>query len=174
MRGDTALTVRLLRRGSGIAGVTIVLGGALVVSGTFSPWRATVAQVDVLGVTDDRVIAVTHGVPATVGGWVLAVLGIAVLVLGVAVALDRPPPRSRRAVLLLAGGCALATVAVLLLGPGGAAPDHAQLLAQLGAEGGKLPGDVEVTGHQRHSIGPWLTLAGTVVAFIGGAAAPEA
>ncbi|MFP4635670.1 MAG: hypothetical protein ACLFRD_07410, partial [Nitriliruptoraceae bacterium] len=75
MRGDTALAVRLLRRGSGIAGVCIVLGGALVVSGTFSPWRATVAEVEVLGVSDDRVIAVTHGVPATVGGWVLAVLG---------------------------------------------------------------------------------------------------
>ena len=173
MRGDATLTLRLLLRGSGMAGLCVAAGGALALTGAFAPWRATVAEVSVLGATDERVVSVVHGIPTTVTGWLVAVLGLAALGLGLSIALDRPPARGRLMVVAVAAACLLVAAAVLVLGPTGAGPDQAELLAGLGAETGQLPADVEVTGRRRHGVGPWLAAAGAGLSLIGGAAARQ-
>ncbi len=173
MRGDAALTLRLLLRGGGVAGLCAAAGGALALTGAFAPWRTTVAEVSLLGTTDERVISVVRGLPSTAGGWVVAALGLVALALGVAIALDRPPRRSRVLVVAASTACLLTAIAVLTLGPAGEAPGQAELLARLGAEGGRLPGDVEVTGQHRHGVGPWLAVVGAGLALAGGAAARE-
>ena len=173
MRGDVTLTLRLLLRGSGMAGLCVAAGGALAMTGAFAPWRTTVAQVSVLGTTDERVVSVVHGIPATVTGWVVAALGLAALALGLSIALDRPPSRGRLLVVAVATACLLVAASVLVLGPAGGGPDQADLLARLGAESGQLPADVEVTGQRRHGVGPWLAAVGAGLSLLGGAAARQ-
>lgn len=167
MRGDAGITAGLLIRPSGLAGLAMAVGGGLVIGSAFAPWRTTVATVTMLGLDDERVIDAQRGLPTIPGGWVVAALGVVIVGLGLAVALDRPPPRVRSIVTAAVVLAAAVAVGTVVLVPGGPPPAPGDLLSALGAEGGQLPSDVEVAGEVRRGDGPWLAVAGAVVTLAG-------
>jgi hypothetical protein len=167
VRGDAALTARLLLRGPGLAGVVVTLGGALAVLAATRPWYVTVAELSMLDDQQSRTVATLAGVPETVLGWVALALGIVAVVLGANLALDRPHPHART--LLLSAASSMVGVAI------GAAVRRPALERVAGpeAEGllelaGRLPAGVELTTWVRPGIGP--TLLGVAAVLIGGGA----
>jgi hypothetical protein len=174
VRGDAALTARLLLRGTGLAGLLATVGGGLVIGGALAPWRLTVAQVTMLGHDEERVVAATRGLPGTVGGWVVAVAAVAIVVLGLLVAVDQPPRGARWWVVGLGLGCFLVAVGTLMSPPPTEGLDAAQVLASLGAEEATLPAGIEVVPGVRRGYGPGLVVLGALLAILGGLAAREA
>ena len=174
MRGDAGVTAGLLIRPSGLAGLAMAAGGGLVIGSAFAPWRITVATVTMLNHDDERIIAAQRGLPTIPSGWLVAALGVAVVGLGLAVALDRPPPRARSIAAVAAVLAAIVAAVTVVLVPGGPPPETADLLSALGANGGHLPSDVEVAGEVRGGTGPWLAVAGAVVTLVGAACARDA
>ncbi len=171
MRGDAALTVRLLLRGPGRAGTTIAVGGVLGVVSTLQAWQHEVQRVELLGGSGERTVATIRGVPEEPLAWL--VLGAAVLLLwfGLALAIDRPPVRARlaagvaAAVLVLAGAsAALGESAGSAAASDGAAARWSEVA---------LPVGVEVTTVHQTGPGPWLALAGGILALGGTLAARE-
>lgn len=167
MRGDAALTARLLLRGAGLAGLVAVLGGVVMVVGALRAWAVAIAEVAMLGAIDDRAVATLRGVPGTAGGWVVAGLGLLVVGLGGALALDRPPRHAR--VALVAAALVAAALAVTALAlppdPGRIAGREADELSALRE---RLPTGVELELHATSGPGPWWVLAGAVLAVGGG------
>ena len=174
MRGDAGITAGLLIRPSGLAGLAMAAGGGMVIGSAFAPWRTTVATVTLLGLDDERIIEAQRGLPAMPSGWIVAALGVVIVGSGLAVALDRPPPRVRSIAAVAAILAAVVAVATVMLAPGGPPPETGELLSSLGAEGGQLPSDVEVAGEVRRGYGPWLAVAGAVVTLAGAACARDA
>jgi hypothetical protein len=166
VRGDTALTARLLLRGTGLAGMTATLGGALAVIAATRPWYLAVADLSMLGEQQHRTVASLPGMPTTVWGWLAVAFGLAVVVLGTNVALDRPPPYARRWLWLGAAALAAPAVAALLVRPGlerVAGTDGEQLLEL--AE--RLPSGVELTVSVQAGPGPMMLGAAAILVGIG-------
>jgi hypothetical protein len=175
VRGDAALTARLLLRGTGLAGVLAAAGGGLAIVGAFGPWYRAVAIVEMLGVEDARTIATVGGLPdawPAWAAWPVAAIGLVAVVLGLAVAFDRPPHQSR---------WALALVAVGLLGCAAVAawrvPAVDAVVAgarpELEALADRLPTGVELQLATRVGAGVWRTVAAAVMVGVGAAAARE-
>ncbi|MFA9447040.1 hypothetical protein [Egicoccus sp. AB-alg6-2] len=164
MRGDLALSARLAMRGGGLAGSVSAIGGLVAIVAARSPWFHAMAEVAMLGTRQQRAVASLTGVPDTVWGWSTLALGLVAVVLGVLVALDRPPLVARRVLL----GCGLGLVATAVAAWLGPAP---ALDGIAGAEGGqlaqlarRLPMGVALELHVRAGIGPPLSaLAGVLV-----------
>lgn len=162
MRGDVALTARLLLRGSGLAGLAVAAGGGLAVFAATEPWYHAMAEVEMLGADQARAIASLLGVQ-TVGGWVSLVVGAGAVVLGIACALDRPPARARP--LLLGGAVVLVLAAAsawLLPAPAldsvtGAEADQLAVLAD------RLPVGLALELQVRVAAGPALVALGSAI-----------
>jgi hypothetical protein len=169
VRGDAALTARLLLFGQGRAGLVVAVGGTFAVIGSLLPWYELVTTVTMLGEQAERPAAVLRGVPDLVrGGWTLG-LGVALVVLGVALGIDRPPPLARTAIGLAAlatGGIAVAA----LLGRPSVATMSRQGDADLVALRDELPVGIELALSAEPAGGCWLVLAGAMIA-LGGAVA---
>lgn len=166
MRGDVALTARLLLRREARPGLGMALGGATMAAATLLPWNETLTRVSMLGVTDERVTSTLRGVPGEPRAWVVAGLGVLCLVAGLGVAVDRP--RARPAPLAAAASIAavLASWALLAVGPAPGEPDgsgHLDLTAD-------LPVGVEVVVVTVPGPGPWLAVLGAALALVGAAA----
>lgn len=167
MRGDVALTSRLLLRRSGIAGVVVALGGAAAVVAATRPWYHAVAEVAMLGREQARAVASLPGVPGTWMGWAALVCGVGAVLLGVAVAVDRPPAPARL-VLLGLGAVVLGVGVAALLGP---APDVARIAGgdgtQLVSLGQRLPSGVGLDLRVGRGIGAWLAAIGGGMVVVG-------
>lgn len=166
MRGDAALTARLLLRPAGLAGVLVAVGGATAVLATTRPWYETVADLEMLGRTDGRVVASLTGVPETAPGWATLVLGVAAVVLGISVALDRPAPWTVPALAGIAAALALTALWAALTGPtlGAVVADEASSLLAL-RDG--LPTGVTLELTVRRGVGPWFVVMAAVAVGIG-------
>jgi hypothetical protein len=164
VRGDAALTARLLLRRTGVAGVTAAVGGVLAVVAAALPWYVAIADLSMLGEEQGRTVATLDGLPGTVWGWFALALAAGVAVLGAAIAVDRPPPRARP---LLAGA---AGTALLVAGVGSAArPDLRRVAGSTGddllALADRLPSGVELSVAVAPGPGPvLLAVAGLLVA----------
>jgi hypothetical protein len=172
VRGDAALTARLLLRGAGLAGVTAAAGGLVLIVASLRAWSVTLAEISMLGGAEDRTVAVLRGVPATPGGWVALLAGTAAVVLGLAIALDRPPPHARTLVAAVGTLAAAAAVASLVVVPDPAriaGPDAAELLALRE----RLPVGVDLELRTAPSSGPWWALTGALLAVTGAGAARD-
>lgn len=172
MRGDAALTARLLLRGTGLAGLLAAGGGALALLGAFGPWYRAVAVVEMLGAEDGRTIATVTGLPDTVTGWLAAGFGSLAVVLGLAIALDRPPHWARWGLAVVAGGLLLcAAVAALRIPPVDTVVAGAGL--ELEELANRLPTGVELEVVTTVAIGVWRVLVAGVMVAIGAAGARE-
>ncbi|MDP8927837.1 MAG: hypothetical protein M3O70_04455, partial [Actinomycetota bacterium] len=142
MRGDLALQLRVALRPRGILGIAGAVAGIVGVVAVYLPWYELDAKLTLLGHTRWRSIATLAGWQAQPWIWVAATLSVVTAAIGVAVALDRPPPTTRRILFALALALgALAGLSALLV------PPSSRFLAdtrfdQLEAVAGRLPEDV--------------------------------
>jgi hypothetical protein len=172
VRGDAALTARLLLRAAGLAGLLAATGGVLAVVGALGPWYRAVATIEMLGTGDGRTIATVAGLPDTVAGWLAAGLGLLAVALGLAIAIDRPPHWARWGLALTAGGLLLC-VAVAV----GQIPDVDRVVAgagpQLEALSARLPTGVELEVTATVAAGLRQVAVAAVLVGVGAAAARE-
>jgi hypothetical protein len=169
VRGDAALTARLLLRGPGLAGMTAVVGGALAAVAATRPWYRVVADLTMLGEQQARTVATQAGLPRTVWGWAAVGLGLAAAAVGTTCALDRPVPHARRWLFLTA-----ATIG----GLGGTAMTWRPPLGRVAGEDGtdllelaeRLPHGVELALSVQTGTGPPLLLAGALLVGVAASA----
>lgn len=166
MRGDLALQLRVALRPRGILGIAGAVAGVVGVVAVYLPWYELDAQVTLLGQTRGRSIATLAGWQAQPWIWVAATMSMLAAGVGVAVALDRPPPTLRR--ILFALGLALGALAglsVLLV------PPSSRFLAdprfdQLEAVAGRLPEDVALDLTVQPASGLWITLTVAILLLL--------
>lgn len=155
VRGDAALTARLLLRGTGLAGVFVVVGGALAAAGATRGWYLAVADLRMLGEQQGRVVASLAGIPGTPWGWLAVALGVTVAVIGARVAIDRPIPHVRLVLFVAAGAMLAVAVAAGLWSPSVdrvAGSDASDLVALAD----RLPTGIELTVVVQRGPGPVL------------------
>jgi hypothetical protein len=172
VRGDATLAARLLLRGTGLAGLTAAVGGGVAVVAASRPWYVAVARVEMLGDDQSRPVSGLAGVPGTPWGWIVLAAGILAVAVGLAIAIDRPPPRARPVLWATAGAVAAAAVAAL------AAPADLTRVAGVGASdllevAEELPVGVDVTMWTTTGSGVHLALAAAALVAIGAAAARD-
>jgi hypothetical protein len=173
VRGDAALTARLLLRGTGLAGLLAAGGGALAIGAATRPWYRVVATVEMLGATDQRSAAVLAGLPGTTIGWLTAVAGTLAVALGLLIAVDRPPHWARPGLIVVA----LALVVLVALAHG-RVPDvdvvAGERSAQLAELAQRMPSGVQLTLTTEPATGlRWVAGAAAAI-LLGGAAARDA
>jgi hypothetical protein len=165
VRGDLALSARLLLRREGLAGATMALGGGLVAAATLVPWLRAVTAVDMLGRSDIASIGTTTLLPGP-AGWVIITAACLLVVCGVGIAVDRPLPRAGTVAVLAMSVAAAAALAVSLPVP--TPEDIAGLpVAELAAIADQLPSGVAVTFAAQPAAGVWLLTTGIAAAVLG-------
>lgn len=174
MRGDAALQARLLLRPTGAAGAAVALGGVVAVVGAYRPWYAVTAELTMLGEDQRRAVAELPGWEAHPWGWLIPAVGVLAVALGVAVAFDRPPRRTRP-VLLLAGALLVGAAA---LGAADRPPvDRFDIagtrLRELLDLTDRLPSGVELAFSVGVSDGVWVTLVAGLLTMVGALCARE-
>lgn len=174
MRGDAALQARLLLRGTGLAGTAVALGGALAMIGAYRPWHAVTVELTLLGAEQSRPVADLAGWEAHPFGWLVPALGLLTIGLGVALAVDRPPQRTRP-VLLVAGVTLAVTAVVAALRPPevGRFDVAGSRLRELSGLADRLPSDVELSFSVGHAHGLALTLAAAALVVVATLSARE-
>lgn len=160
MRGDVLLQLRMLRRPRGLVGSLAAMAGGAAFVAAYLPWYQVAATVDMLGRRQSRPVATLAGWQAHPWGWLVPALALVAVVVGVALAVDRPVPFSRDAELTAGLGLAAAVAAGGLLYPPVSRFDVAgSRLRELAGLSERLPRDVELTFAVRPGLGLWVTLA---------------
>lgn len=174
VRGDATLQARLVLRGTGLAGVGVAAGGLLALIGAYRPWYAVRARLGMLGDEQTRAVAELAGWQAHPWGWLVPALGLVAVTLGVAMAVDRPPARSREVL--------LATAVLLAVGAtvGGSQRPEVRRFDLAGSRlrewlelAERLPDGVELGFTVAVADGVWVTAASGLVVAIGALAARE-
>lgn len=174
MRGDVLLSLRVLRRPRGLLGVLAVGAALTALVAAHLPWYQVAARVEMLGEQQSRPVATLAGWQAHPWGWLVPALAVVAVVVGLALALDRPFPGTRDAQLGAGLGLAAAVVAGGLMFPPVSRFDVAgSRLRELAGLADRLPHDVELSFAVRPGVGLWLTLAGAAVLVVTAFAAGE-
>lgn len=164
MRGDVLLTLRLLRRRSGVVGAIAAVAGLAALTAAYLPWYEVAAEVEMLGGSRARPVATLAGWQAHPWGWVVPALALTALIAGAMLATDRPLPFTRDAHLGAGLGLAVAVAAGGLLFPPVSRFDVAgSRLRELAGLSERLPNDIQLTFSVRPAIGLWVTLAAAAV-----------
>ena len=159
MRGDLALQLRLALRPHGVVGAVAALAGAVAVGAVYLPWYEVHGEIGMLGVTRSSAIASLSGWEGQPWVWLAAALALPAIVVGVAVAIDRPPRRARSVLLLVALGIALVAGVAAMWPPPATrflADDELQRLHDAREV---VPDDVAVTFSVEPVDGIWVVLA---------------
>lgn len=164
MRGDVLLTLRLIRRRSGVVGAVAAVAGVAALIAAYLPWYEVAAEVEMLGASRARPVATLAGWQAHPWGWLVPALALIAVVVGVALATDRPLPFTRDANLAAGLGLASAVAAGGLLFPPVSRFDVAgSRLRELGGLAERLPNDIALTFSVRPGVGLWVTLGAATV-----------
>lgn len=175
MRGDALLYLRLLRRARGLLGVVSAAAGVAALVSAYLPWYQVAATVDMLGGEQSRPVATLAGWQAHPWGWLVPALALVAVVVGVALALDRPVPFTRDVELGAGLGLAAAVSAGGLLFPPVSRFDVAgSRLRELAGLADRLPQDVQLTFSVRAGVGLWVTLAAATLLVLVAFAARDA
>lgn len=175
MRGDALLYLRLLRRARGLLGVLSATAGAAALVAAYLPWYQVAASVDMLGGEQSRPVASLAGWQAHPWGWLVPALALVAVVVGVALAVDRPLPFTRDVELAAGLGLAAAVSAGGLLFPPVSRFDVAgSRLRELAGLADRLPEDVALTFAVRAGVGLWVTLAAAALLVVVAFAARDA
>lgn len=167
MRGDVALSLRLLARPDALGGLIAAISGCVALASAYLPWYEVAATLDLLGVTDARGVANLAGWQAHPWGFLVPLLSLVAIVAGIATAVDRPLPIRRDIVLYSGLGLAATVIAGGLLFPTVSRFDVAgSRLRELAALSGRLPEDVDLSFAVRPAVGLWLTLAASALLVI--------
>ena len=174
MRGDATLQARLLLRGTGVAGAGVAAGGVLALIGAYRPWYAVTARLTMLDEEQASAVAELAGWQAHPWGWLVPALGVVAVALGVAMALDRPPARTRPLLLATAGLLGAASALGALLRPGVGRFDIADSrLRELLDLAERLPEGLELGFSVAVADGVWVTAAAALLTAVGALAARE-
>lgn len=174
VRGDAALQARLLLRATGMAGAGVAVGGLLALVGAYRPWYAVTAELRMLGSDQTGTVDRLAGWEAHPWGWLVPALGVVVVALGVAVALERPPRRARPVLLTAAGLLALAATGGATARPRVDRFDiTGSRLRELLELADRLPEGVELGFTVAVAHGTWITAAAAALTLAGALAARE-
>lgn len=159
MRGDLGLQLRLALRSRGVLGIVAVVASGATVAAIYLPWYEVVVRIQAMGYADAGAVTAVPGWHGQPWIWLVAAFAGIGGVLGVLMAVDRPPSWTREGLLAVAIGIALVTGASALVRP----PDERFLaderLRRLQAATAELPDDVEVELSVRPALGTWVSLA---------------
>lgn len=172
MRTSVGDHLLALRRPAALAALAAAAGGVV---GAMAPrlaiWRLD-AQVRALDTVGEQAVTVLVGARASSLTWVVAAVGVTVVVLAVLVAVDRPPAFAEQ-LLVASGGLLLGAAGWLLLQrPPLSAFTHHRGAAELVNGDVELPRGVAINLVVEPAMGIWvlaaaglLVVAGTVVAL---------
>jgi glucan phosphoethanolaminetransferase (alkaline phosphatase superfamily) len=163
MRGDLALRTRLLLRPRGIAGLAAAVAGATAISSLYLPWYGIVVRVTMLGETQEKTLSSLAGWQAHPWLWAIGLVGLAAGIVGVLVAVDRPLPRTRAAIVGAAAVLALLVALSALRLPRSDRFAAGAEIAELQALAERMPADVEVTLAVTTASGLWIAAASAVL-----------
>ncbi len=168
-RGDLLVELRLLIRPKGVVGLVGAIAGTTAFAASYLAWYEVRARVDMLGGSQSRGVADLAGWQAHPWGWAVPALAIIAVVVGLAIAFDRPPPAAGK--LLIGTGLGLATVAgasALLFPPVSRFDVAGTRLRELAGLAGRLPSDVELSFTVSPSVGLWLALGAAALLVAAG------
>ncbi len=158
MRQDLALQLRMVLRPRGTIGMAVALAGLVGVAAVYLPWYELDASVTLLGHTRSGSLATLAGWRAQPWIWLVAAASLTAMGVGLAVALDRQPPSTRRTLF------ALALIVAVLAGLSAVLdPPPTRFLSEarfdeLEAAARRMPDDVALRLIVRPGLGLWLTL----------------
>lgn len=166
MRGDLALQLRVALRTRGVLGILTVIAAAATFAAVYLPWYEVQVRVEALGYAESGAVTAIPGWQAQPWIWSVAGLAAGAAVLGVALAIDRPPSWTREGLLVVAVGIALVAGASAVLRP----PDSRFLaderLRRLQAATAELPEDVQVDLGVMPAPGLWVSLASSALLLV--------
>lgn len=161
-----------LRRPAGMAALAAAAGGVVaLMAPRMTLWRLT-ARVQALDTVGDQPVTGLAGADASPLTWAVALIGVAIVVVAVLVAVDRPPPRAEP--LLVGAGAIVVTATSILLAtpPGPRRFAHAPGVGDLIGDAVPLPTGVGIDLAVEPAMGMWvlaaagpLVIAGTLVAM---------
>jgi hypothetical protein len=174
VRGDTAMTLRLLTHPRALLGGVGAAASLTAGVSAYLPWYEVAANLSMLETAQSRPVATLPGWAAHPWGWLVPAIGLAATVVAVLHAVDRPVPSTRR--LLVSAGLVLGALVAL---SGVAVPPVSRFdvagsrLRELAGLADRLPRDVELTFSVRPGVGLWLALAAALVLVAAAAIAKD-
>lgn len=164
-RGDLLLELRLLLRPQALLGLAVALAGLAALVGAYMPWYEVAMEVSYrpwqeqgVAATQQAPAAWLSGWQAHAWGWLVPAVAVAVVVVGLLSAIDRPPPRHDRIeigaglVLAVFGGLGVVLVPAVERFGG----ERVAVLSDLAR---RLPDGLEMGLEVRPASGLWVTLA---------------
>lgn len=166
MRGDLTLQLRVALRSRGVLGLVTLVGAGATVAAVYLPWYQVQVRVEALGHVEAGAVTAVPGWQAQPWIWSVAALAVVAGILGVALAVDRPPAWTREGLLAVAVGIALVAGASALVRP----PDERFLaderLRRLQTATAELPADVHVELGVMPASGLWVSLAASALLLV--------
>lgn len=163
MRGDLALQLRVALRSRGVLGIVTIVGALATVAAVYLPWYEVQVRVEALDHAQAGAVTAVPGWQAQPWIWPVAGLAVVAAILGVSLAIDRPPSWTREGLLAVAVGVALVAGTSAIVRP----PDERFLaderLRRLHAATAELPEDVRVDIGVRPASGLWVSLAASAL-----------
>lgn len=156
-----------LRRPAALAALGAAGGGAVATLAPSLPlWRLT-ARVQALDTVGSQPVTTLPGSTTSALTWLLAAIGIVVVVVASMVAVDRPPPAAEK--LLVGAGVLVITVTCVLLGtrPEAAAFAGDAAAADLVTGAAPLPTGVDIELWVQPAVGLWALLCAGVLVVVG-------
>ena len=166
MRSDFALQLRTVLRPRGTLGIAVAIAGLAGIAAVYLPWYELDASVTLLGHTRGGSLASLPGWQAQPWIWLVPTASVIAVTVGLAVALDRQPPSTRRTLFALALTIAALAGLSALLDPPPTRFLADSRLDELEAAAGRMPEDVALRLIVHAGVGLWVTVIEAVLLVV--------